>query len=287
MRASIDSVAIAASRVNVQTDFVIVDNGGGVDYRAELGAPNIRVMGEGVNLGFGEAVNTALQQCDGESILLMNPDSTVRDDIFAELVKAQSGLEDEQALFGCLLINGGVPQVLAYNLWWSSLGLLLNKKKWTRLLGEWIEAETDVSVPRLCGAGLFGNAELLRGLGPFDASFFLYGEDVDLSLRAKAAGVDLRLVPTAVILHDAGTSSDGSSELVARAQTDAFFRIIAVHRSYLKGLAARIESVGSVLVGMFFKPKQSTATRKARLARLREVRRWGFRRMVPRFDPKS
>ncbi|MFU8945400.1 glycosyltransferase family 2 protein [Mycetocola zhadangensis] len=284
LRESIASVTAAAAVANVDTDFIVVNNGGGVDYLAELGGPNLHVVGDGTNLGFGAAVNQALARDTGEMVLLMNPDSTVQDNIFVELEKARSAAGTRETLFGSLLNNGGAPQILAYNLWWSSLGLALSKKRWAEELRRWIEFGQPVAVPRLCGAGLYGAAQTLRRLGPFDDSFFLYGEDVDLSLRAAAEGVELTLVPRAVVLHDAGTSSPDSSELVARAQTDAHFRLIARHRSRVWGLIARLESIASVFVGLVLKP-QSPAGRRARSARLTEVRRWGLKKIAPPFHP--
>jgi len=46
-----------------------------------------------------------------------------------------------------------------------------------------------------------------RELGGFDERFFVYGEDVDLGLRARAAGYRPLLCPDAVVVHDVGASS--------------------------------------------------------------------------------
>jgi GT2 family glycosyltransferase len=49
--------------------------------------------------------------------------------------------------------------------------------------------------------------ETLRGLGPFDERIFLYGEDLDLGMRAGAAGVETWFWPTARVLHKRAHSS--------------------------------------------------------------------------------
>ena len=51
------------------------------------------------------------------------------------------------------------------------------------------------------GAALVGQTRTLRGLGPFDETIFMYGEDMDLGLRATRAGVETWFWPSARVLH--------------------------------------------------------------------------------------
>ncbi|HEY2636134.1 MAG TPA: hypothetical protein VGI54_02000, partial [Solirubrobacteraceae bacterium] len=54
------------------------------------------------------------------------------------------------------------------------------------------------------GCALAGRTETLRRLGPFDEAIFLYGEDMDLGLRAARAGVPTVFWPAARLIHHAG-----------------------------------------------------------------------------------
>jgi GT2 family glycosyltransferase len=71
------------------------------------------------------------------------------------------------------------------------------------------------------GACLVARTETLRRLGPFDERIFLYGEDMDLGLRASDAGVETVFRPDTRIVHldahSTGPSFGGEPfELLAR-----------------------------------------------------------------------
>lgn len=282
LQRSIDSIVESADAASTGLEVLVVDNGGAAEYAHEL--RQARVIGNGENAGFGHAVNAAVRLATGDHILLMNPDSTADRALLSELLSVHQRTE-RSTMLGALLIKGGRPQIHAYNLWWSSLELALRKRTWARQLDAIVAKGTPADVSRLCGAGLFSTREALGELGPFDDDFFLYGEDVDLSLRAAAAGLELVLVPRAVIDHDAGTSSEGSSALVERARTDAHLRLVAKHRGYTASLLARVESIVVTLLGAIV--ARSASARSARLGRLTELRRWGLTRMAAPFSPDS
>lgn len=277
---SISSVRVAAAQASVDVEIVIADNGGGVQYAEAV--DDVVVVGNGENVGFGSAVNSALRASGGEHVLLMNPDSVVEPELFDELIGAMT-VAPERSFFGALLVKDGRPQVHAYNVWSGSIELALRKSRWTTTLDAIVKSGSPAEVTRLCGAGLFATRAALVELGPFDESFFLYGEDVDLSLRAKSMGYSLSLVPRAVIRHDAGTSSPGASRLVEQARTDGHLRILANHRNYAVNVFARLEVVASALAGAVV--TRDRESRRTRLARVHEVLRWGLKREAPRFDP--
>lgn len=279
---SIASVREAAESAGVSVEVIVADNGGNDANPSNLAG--VRFVGNGDNRGFGAAVNDAVRASEAEWVLLMNPDSTADLRLFSEFERAIVAFPGS-AMYGALLRSGGHPQVHAYNLWWSSVGLALSKGRWVKNLDAVVATADPVEVARLCGAGLFARNSLLRGLGPFDDDFFLYGEDVDLSLRAKMAGCRLVLVPQAVIVHDAGTSSEGSSALVERARTDAHIRLVSRYRGYGVSLAARMEAVAVAIIGAFV--ARSPEARRARIGRLRELRRWGVHRTVTPFSPHA
>lgn len=280
LQRSIESVERAARIANEEIEVLVVDNGGADGYGDDLRTS--RIIGDGVNGGFGRAVNSAVRVATGQNVLLMNPDSRAHPDLLRHLRKAQD-CSEPGTLFGALLLKAGNPQIHAYNMWWSSIGLLLKKKRWRANIDRAILQGSVVSTARLCGAGLYGDIETLRSLGPFDESFFLYGEDVDLSLRAKEAGADLKLVPKAVIDHDAGSSSEGASALVERARTDAHLRLLATYKGYVPSMLARFESLLVTLLGALL--VRDATVRKARLARLQELRRWGATAVAEPFRP--
>lgn len=283
LNSSIESVLLSAEICGAEVEVLIADNGG---LRAdEIDAKFVRV-GDGRNLGFGEAVNACIQAASGDWVLLMNPDSLLDENALTELSVAVEGWPGPRSFFGSLLVNNQTPQLHAYNLWWFSTTLFLRKRTLAKRLNAWIAAERPVRVPRLCGAGLFAQRADLLEMGPFDTSFFLYGEDVDLSLRAARAGISQVLVPTAVIRHLAGTSSDGASALVQAARTDAHFRLLSRHKPYVIALASRGEYLFTTVLGLLvLTVRGARGAAGVRRSRLREISRWGVRKSADRFDP--
>ena len=57
------------------------------------------------------------------------------------------------------------------------------------------------------GCAIVARTDTLRALGPFDESIFLYGEDLELGLRARERGVQTWLWPAARVVHHRAHSS--------------------------------------------------------------------------------
>jgi len=63
----------------------------------------------------------------------------------------------------------------------------------------------------LTGCCLLATAAAWRAVGPLDERYFIYAEDADWSLRARAAGFRLLFVPTARLWHQVSASSGGAA----------------------------------------------------------------------------
>jgi GT2 family glycosyltransferase len=51
------------------------------------------------------------------------------------------------------------------------------------------------------GCALVARSDTLRELGPFDPRFFLYGEDLDLAIRALRRGIETWFWPHSRVIH--------------------------------------------------------------------------------------
>ena len=70
--------------------------------------------------------------------------------------------------------------------------------------------EVDIVV----GCLMLVPTELWRRLGGFDERFFMYGEDADLCLRARALGYQPMITPDATIMHLVGASTKRHADKV-------------------------------------------------------------------------
>lgn len=194
---------------------VVVDSGSsdGGPERARAwcdGAAEVLVMGE--NVGFGRAVNAGLALVERPVTALVNPDVELLDSslaaaarealrapdrLIAPLVLRPDGSREDNAqrepgslaLAGHALVPGAaLPPALA-----------VRAEPW--------RARTPRQVGWAVASCLLARTELLRRLGPFDESAFMYAEDLELGLRARDAGVETVFWPAARVMHRGGHSS--------------------------------------------------------------------------------
>lgn len=176
--------------------------------------PGMTLIDAGKEVGFCKGNNAALPAVAKEAryILLLNPDAFLFPDF---LEKATLYMEKERhcgictgTLFG-YDIRKGEPTGL-----YDSTGIF---RTW---YGKWMDRDQRTSivagkyskceeVPAACGALMFCRREALNETGGiFDPHFYMYKEDIDLSLRIRAAGWQVRYNPELSAYHCRGWSSD-------------------------------------------------------------------------------
>lgn len=223
--------AAAASRHAVS--LLLVDNAstdGSADWAA--GAhPGWELLRLGENRGFAAGMNaglTLLLARDLDYLCALNNDIEATAGLFDPLVADLEAEPRRGAV--CPRIHYADPRE---RIWYAG-GRVSRSSVVSRHLGlrqraqgRWLEAtETDY----LTGCCLLGRAEFWRTTAGFDERFGFYGEDVDLSLRARALGWQLRYQPAALLYHRVGFASGG--QLAAgklRAQRRAAAALVARH----------------------------------------------------------
>ena len=221
-------VASMTRHLDHATELVVVDNASGDDVAAQAG----RWPGSGrfipleANAGYGAAANRGVTAAAGEVVVLLNPDTELVDGSLAGL--ARFALE-RRALAGPRLVGGdGSQQPSASGTpvgAWPWIGAVvpgaLQPGRMRARTEPW-RLERTVPVSWLAGACVAAPRDLLLGLGPFDPAIHLYGEDMDLGLRAGRAGVLSLFCPdlARVIHYGRGSTSqvlpEGPWELMAR-----------------------------------------------------------------------
>jgi N-acetylglucosaminyl-diphospho-decaprenol L-rhamnosyltransferase len=167
---------------------VVVDNASSDDGVEVARAAGANVIRNGENVGFGAAANAGVAAATEPVVALVNPDVELVDDSLARL--AAEALPGR--LLAPLVLNGdGTPQDSAHPrpasaataLYALLPGALLPGP--ARRAAEPWRSRRPRRVGWATGACLVAEAATLRGLGPFDASIFMYAEDLDLGLRAE------------------------------------------------------------------------------------------------------
>jgi GT2 family glycosyltransferase len=198
-----------------EQELIVVDNASSERPRAEADAwkgPG-RLIELSENIGFGAASNVGVAEASGAATVLLNPDTELLDDGLDRL--AATALE-RGALVGPRVLNpdgtiqpsASGPEVGAWP-WVRALVPAGIQPDAVRERTEPYRLEHPLDVTWLTGSCVAGPTAVLDRLGPFDPALHLFGEDVDLGLRAAANGVRSRFDPTAcrIVHHGQGSST--------------------------------------------------------------------------------
>jgi N-acetylglucosaminyl-diphospho-decaprenol L-rhamnosyltransferase len=190
---------------------VVVDSGSRDDSAAIASAHGAEVVCLQDNPGFGAANVAGVERARGEVTVLLNPDCELVDASLAGLAAEAAGrdvllvprlLNTDRTLQRSAHPSPGRPSAL--------VPAVLPPRLLPRALRERLEPWRG-DRPRRVGwaiaACVVARTALLRQLGPFDPRAFLFYEDLDLCLRAAAAGVPTELRPQAVVVHHGGRST--------------------------------------------------------------------------------
>jgi len=182
-----------ATRQTVEV--IVVDNGpGGDDTGSWLAAhyPAVRVLTMRENVGYGAANNLGIMEARGRFVVVLNPDTQL---LPASLDQLAAAWQPGTFVNPCLLRPDGRV---------NALGLVLNPAGIATCAGLDEPPPQDPSafeVSALSGAAIWGLRADWLAVGGFVPEYFLYGEDVEWSLRARSRGYRLRCAPAARIVH--------------------------------------------------------------------------------------
>jgi GT2 family glycosyltransferase len=198
-------------------EIIVSDNGStdtSLEYIRDL-FPGVRVVENGANLGFARGNNAGIDVARGEYVLILNPDTIIRDRALEKLVAYADGC-GEGGAFGCRVLNpDGSFQNPARPLptWRGALISALNLR-WLEKLSSVFESDlyydwtgrTERSIGFQSGCCLLVRRELLERLHGFDERFFYHFEETDLCCRISKSGSKVMFYPGAEITHLGGQS---------------------------------------------------------------------------------
>jgi N-acetylglucosaminyl-diphospho-decaprenol L-rhamnosyltransferase len=189
---------------------VIVVDSGSQDGSADAvraAAPEATVVELGENVGFGRASNVGVARVQEPVCVLVNPDVELIDDSLASLAEELCGNGRERILAPRVLSRDGSPQDTAHLDPGAPLMILRTlvppaalPGPLRRLVDPWRSGGARTA-GWAAGCCLVARTTTLRRLGPFDERIFLFGEDLELGLRAAEQGVETWFRPDARVLH--------------------------------------------------------------------------------------
>ena len=212
-------VSVVKAMKNIEGEIFVVDNNssdGSKQFFCNK-FPHINFTWNGGNEGFAKANNKALLKASGDYILFLNPDTIVAEDSLEKCI-AFIKSKNNQIACGVKMIDGtgkflkeskrAFPGPLTSLFKLSGLTALFPKSKiFSKYHLGFLDENSNHEVDVLAGAFMMVPKEIAKEVGGFDESFFMYGEDIDLSYRIQQAGFKNFYFAETSIIHFKGEST--------------------------------------------------------------------------------
>ena len=217
LRQALSSVITAAEKFIHEITVVDNHSSDGSPEMVSKEFASVKLIASETNEGFSAACNRGIRASSGEYLLVLNPDTYVQPDA---LEKALSFMREhpEAGAAGARMSDGGgrflpeskrgFPSPLTALFKFTGMGRLFPRS--ALFNAYYIGEKPDDKICRadiLTGAFMMIRREALNRSGLFDTSFFMYGEDIDLSWRIRKAGYFNYYLPDVNIVHYKGRST--------------------------------------------------------------------------------
>jgi N-acetylglucosaminyl-diphospho-decaprenol L-rhamnosyltransferase len=256
--------------------------------------PTVRLLATSQNLGFTRGNNRALRIARGRHLLLLNPDAVLAPGALDAMVDFLDGHPDVGVVGPQLRFPDGTiqpsrhrfPSRLTAFVDGTVLQRWLNDSPLLTAFYARDRGDDELQdVDWLRGACLMVRREAAATVGLFDERFFMYSEEVDLCRRIRAAGWRIVYLPSAVVVHHEGQSSQLNPAARDNNFHDSRVSYYEKHFGRAWAIALRIAVVGHFL---FLAVEESAKLllghrpelRRQRLRNLRQVLLHQGRRLV-------
>lgn len=218
-----ESIAsISQHHNNLVSSVIVVDNNSSDDSLTKIkaleGLPfELQIICNTVNVGFGVACNQGAALGNDQFLLFLNPDAKLFNSSLVVPLNFMQSLENaDVGIVGVQLVDE-TTHIARSCARFPSLGIFaahclgLNRIPGFRQLnthmGDWAH-DTTSAVDHVIGAFYLIRRSVFDSLGGFDARFFVYLEDLDLSLRAHQNGWRSVFLAEAQAFHAGGGTSE-------------------------------------------------------------------------------
>lgn len=269
------SIDQASKHHNVEV--IVADNAsddGSVDILRNK-YPDVKLIANKDNVGFGKANNQGLEISSGRYLLLINPDTIVKEDTFEHLINFMNK-SPEVGMVGCKVLNpDGTLQLACRRSFpgpWTSFTKITGLSSFfpkSKLFGRYnmtyLNENESYEVDAISGCFMFLRREVYEATKGFDPQFFMYGEDLDLCFRTQKAGYKVYYYHQTEIIHYKGESTKRSSidetkifyeamQIFVKKHLSASFIVSGILQLgiIIRKLLAFLNKNKLVLIGLFF-----------------------------------
>lgn len=198
----------------IEYEVIVVDNASRDSLQAIYDRfPIVQVLVLNENVGFGRANNEGIKLAQGRNIFLLNPDTVLLNNA-VKILSDYLDTHPQVGVCGGNLYSKDMLPAMSYEKRLPSLSVLCLETLhlYAPHKNYFNYGELPIEVGYITGADMMIRHEILKRVGGFDADFFMYAEEVELSYRIKKAGYSSMSVPQAKIVHLEGKSFEFSEK---------------------------------------------------------------------------
>ena len=220
----------------VDYEIFVVDNAsndGSIEV-IEQEFPNINIIKNPINSGFGSANNLAIKQAKGKYIFCLNTDTLLVNNAIKIMFDFMEKIENSKiGACGGYLVDKGLKPIhcggrlpnVKEIIWKLGLRQIFkkyyNENMYISLNSD--DENLDSKLGYITGADIFFRKSVLDEVGLFDENFFMYYEETDLCKRIWDSGYTIKFVPTAQIIHLEGASTKSSIKKLKMIKKSEFY----------------------------------------------------------------
>lgn len=210
----------------ISNEIFVVDNNSEDDSIDFLKArfPNVNYIENDENIGFARANNQAINKATGTYTLILNPDTIISKRVINDCVDFMHTHKDCGCI-GVKMLDGNgkfLPESKrSFPTPWVSFCKIFGLSAlfpYSRIFAKYhlryLDNEKIHKIDILAGAYMFARTHLLKEANGFDESFFMYGEDIDLSYRMVELGYDNYYLPSPIIHYKGESTKKNSMKFV-------------------------------------------------------------------------
>ncbi len=277
----LDSVIESTGPADVE--IVVVDNASndGSHETVRQTYPQVMIIANRANLGFGAACNQAIRASTAPFILLLNSDATVTPQSFQALYDAMSA-NARCGAAGCRIVNSAGLEttntrnfLTPFNQALEQSGVLgrINWKYLRRTHHPTPDQNRlDCSVDWIDGACLMIRRAALDEVGLFDEEFFMYSEDEDLCFRLRRHGWTICSSATGFAVHRGAASTSQNRFDMQRHFYSSQMLFLSKHRSHRSAfLYAGAMKTVLILKSLLLRDRNRRKSSREQLRALREA----------------
>lgn len=203
----------------VEYEIFVVDNNSsdGSAEMIEQEFPQVKLIRNSDNKGFGAANNIAIRQSNAKYIFCLNTDTLLLSNSIKEFYDFMEKEENKKVgACGCQLLDKNMHKQHSYARFhsiWQILATIVYLHKiaprfYARLYdnSKYDTREYPFVVDYVTGADLFIRKSVIDECGMFDEDFFMYSEESEMQYRFKKAGFKSMIIPYINIIHYCGLS---------------------------------------------------------------------------------